>query len=133
MGQKLHYQETIGLFDNSFKIWYHLSIESSANYLIFAIVKNLAYILSFVFVSFLFTPSVIALVDSTVDISIAFKVNEEESSSKNQITFEYTIEEMDSNYESIHFLQIRKLDGHYYKENMYNVFLSVTSPPPKKA
>ncbi|HKJ49797.1 MAG TPA: hypothetical protein VJ973_11935 [Christiangramia sp.] len=95
--------------------------------------KNFAYILSFVFVSFLFTPSVIALVDSTVDISIAYNVNEEESSSKNQITFEYTIEVMDSNYESIHFLQIRKLDGHYYKENMYNVFLSVTSPPPKQA
>ncbi|SDR88763.1 hypothetical protein [Christiangramia echinicola] len=95
--------------------------------------KNFAYILSFVFISFLFTPSVIALVDRTVDISIAYSVNEEESSSKNQITFEYNIEELDSNYESIHFLQLRKLDGHYYKENLYNVFLSVTSPPPKKA
>ncbi|MBT8295606.1 MAG: hypothetical protein KJO51_04250 [Gramella sp.] len=95
--------------------------------------KNFAYILSFVFISFLFSPSVIALVDRTVDISIAYKVNEEESSTKNQITFEYTIEEMDSNYESIHFLQTRKTDGHYYKENVYDVFLSITSPPPKIA
>ncbi len=96
-------------------------------------VKNFAYILSFVFISFLFTPSIIALVDSSVDISIAYKVNEEESSSKNQITFEYTIEEMDSNYESIHFLQTRGIDRHYYEENVYDVFLSVTSPPPKKS
>lgn len=75
----------------------------------------------------------ISLIDRSVDISIAYNVNEEESSSKNQITFEYNIEEMDSNYESIHFLQISKVNGHYYKENTYNVFLSVTSPPPKRA
>lgn len=96
-------------------------------------VKNFAYILLFVFISFLFTPSVIALVDSSVDISIAYNVNEEESSSKNQITFEYTIEEMDSKYESIHFLQTRETGRHYYKEIVYDVFLSVTSPPPKRA
>lgn len=95
--------------------------------------KNLAYILGFIFVSFLFAPTVISLIDRKVDISIAYNVNEEESSSKNQINLEYTIEEMDSNYESIHFLQIRKVDGHYYKENGYMVFLSISSPPPKIA
>ena len=93
--------------------------------------KTFAYILSFVFITFLMTPSVIALIDSTVDISIAYNVNEEESSTKNQITFEYTLEEMDSNYESIHYLQIRKVDGHHYTENFYDVVLAVTSPPPK--
>ncbi|QYA24763.1 hypothetical protein G3I01_04325 [Gramella sp. MT6] len=95
--------------------------------------KKFVYILSFLFISFLFTPSVVALLDRNVDISIAYNVNEEESSSKNQISFEYNIEEMDSNYESIHFLQIRKTDGHYYKENVYDVCLTVSSPPPKLA
>ncbi|MDX1761138.1 MAG: hypothetical protein R3218_03200 [Christiangramia sp.] len=75
----------------------------------------------------------IALIDRNVDISIAYNVNEEESSSKNQINLEYNIEENLSNYESIHFLQTQKTDGHYYKEINYNVFLSITSPPPKLA
>lgn len=101
-------------------------------YLIFTAVKALTYILSFVFITFLFTPSVIALIDSNVDISLAYNVNEEESSSKNQITFEYNIESQGSNYQSIHFLQIRKIDGHYYKEHLYDVVLPVTSPPPKQ-
>lgn len=95
--------------------------------------KFSAYILAFVFISFIFTPSVVALIDRSVDISIAYNVNEEESSSKNQISFEYTIEEMDSNYESIHFIQQQKTDGHYYKESRYKVFLSITSPPPRQA
>lgn len=95
--------------------------------------KSFAYILGFIFITFLFAPTAIALVDRNVDISIAFNVNEEESSTKNQISLEYTIEEVASNYESIHFLQIRKVDGHYYKENFYDVVLSVTSPPPKRA
>lgn len=97
----------------------------------FAAVKIFSYILAFIFITFLFTPTVISLIDREVDISIAYNVNEEESSSKNQITFEYNVEEIGSNYDSIHFLQTRKVDGHYYKENGYKVFLSITSPPPK--
>lgn len=95
--------------------------------------KIFSYILAFIFITFLFTPTVVSLIDRNVDISIAYNVNEEESSSKNQITFEYNIEEMDSNYESIHFLQTHNTDGHYYKENGYNVFLAISSPPPKLA
>lgn len=95
--------------------------------------KLFSYILGFIFISFLFAPTVISLIDRNVDISIAYNVNEEESSSKNQINLEYNVEEMGSNYESIHFLQIRKLDSHYYKENGYRVFLSISSPPPQIA
>jgi len=96
-------------------------------------VKLFSYILSFIFITFLFAPTVISLIDRNVDVSIAYNVNEEESSSKNQINLEYTIENMVSNYESIHFLQIRKVHGHYYKENGYKVFLSISLPPPKIA
>jgi len=96
-------------------------------------VKQISYILAFIFTAFLCTPSVIALIDSSVDISIAYNVNEEENSSKNQISLEYTIEEMDSNDSTIHFLQIRKQEAHKYRESLYRVFLSILSPPPKLA
>ena len=95
--------------------------------------KLFSYILGFIFITFLFAPTVISLIDRNVDISIAYNVNEEESSSKNNINLEYKLEETLSNYESIHFLQIRKLNGHYYKDNYYKVFLSISSPPPKIA
>lgn len=95
--------------------------------------KKFAYLLAFLFVAFLFSPTVIALIDRNVDISIAYNLNEEESSSKNQISLEYTIEEMVSNFESYHFLQTSEKDAHYYKESRYTVFLSTTSPPPKLA
>lgn len=95
--------------------------------------KKFAYILAFLFVAFLFSPTIIALIDRNVDISIAYQVNEEESSSKNQISFEYTIEEIDSNYDNLYFLQTSEQDAHYYKESRYTVFLSITSPPPKQA
>tara|TARA_B100000929_G_scaffold285515_1_gene269238 strand:- start:579 stop:869 length:291 start_codon:yes stop_codon:yes gene_type:complete len=95
--------------------------------------KFFAFVLGFIFITFLLTPTVISLIDRNVDISIAYNVNEEESSSKNQISLEYRLEEIVSNYESIHFLQIRKINGHYYKENGYKVFLSISLPPPKLA
>ncbi len=103
----------------------------SGKNLIFNSVKKLALILTLLFISFLFTPSLIALTNRHVDISIAFNVNEEESTSKKQVTLEYSSEEVDSNYDSIHFLQTRKIDGHYYQENVYDVCLTVSYPPPK--
>ncbi|MUP45001.1 hypothetical protein E0K83_04495 [Gramella sp. BOM4] len=81
----------------------------------------------------MFTPTLVTLIDRSVDISIAYNVNEEESSSKNQISFEYTLEEMESNYESIHFLQTKKEAGFFYLDQHYDVILSVISPPPKFA
>ncbi|MFV8225444.1 hypothetical protein [Christiangramia aquimixticola] len=93
--------------------------------------KTFAYVLSFIFVSFLFTPSLVALIDRDIDISLAYDVNEEESSSKNQISFEYNLEELHSNCESIHFLKEHNEDVHYYHENCYLVFLDILSPPPK--
>ncbi|WP_026913822.1 hypothetical protein [Christiangramia portivictoriae] len=95
--------------------------------------KKTTLILALVFTAFLCTPSIIALIDRNVDISIAYDVNEEESSSKNQISLEYTLEQQESNYHSIQYLQNRTQEGHWYKESRYKVFLSITSPPPKQA
>lgn len=98
---------------------------------IFANLKSLAYILSFIFLSFVAGPTIIASIDSSVDVSYAFTANEEENSSKNSLSFEYTIEETHSNHESIHFLQEHSLDGFSYSENNYLVVLDVVLPPPK--
>lgn len=95
--------------------------------------KKIAAILAFIFLGFLATPTVITLIDSSVDISLVFNVNEEESSSKNQISMEYHLEETPSNYESIHFLQEQKNPGHFYTEDYPVIFLDVISPPPKQA
>ncbi len=67
-----------------------------------------------------------------MDISFAYNVNEEENSSKNQINFEFHIQDIKSNEESISFLKEHEND-HYYYEKAYRVVLNVLSPPPKQA
>lgn len=93
--------------------------------------KKLAYILAFLFIAFLATPTAVVLIDKSADVSMAFSVNEEESS-KTQINLEYLVEDSPSNYESIHFLQEQKNPGHYYAEAYPVVVIDVLSPPPKQ-
>jgi hypothetical protein len=95
--------------------------------------KRMAYILTFVFMAFIATPSIVAYIDNSVDVSFAFNVNEEESSSKNQINLEFNLEEQNTNYTSIHFLQEQDYTGDFYTENYPVVFLDVVFPPPKNA
>ncbi|MDT0649419.1 hypothetical protein [Autumnicola edwardsiae] len=96
-------------------------------------VKKVAYILSFIFLVFIATPTIVVCIDKSVDVSAAFLVNEEETPSGYNF-FEFNFEENHhSNYESIHFLQERKVVDHYYHLNYHNVFLEVVSPPPKRA
>lgn len=95
--------------------------------------KKLAYILTFVFMAFIATPSIVAYIDNSIDISVAFNVNEEESSSKNQINLEFHLEEQNSNYASIHYLQEYQNAGDFYTESYPVVFLDVIYPPPKHA
>lgn len=71
------------------------------------------------------------LVDREADISMAFTASEEENSVKNQIAFEYTLN--DHRSISIHFLKEQMADNHYYKKGYKLVFLDVLSPPPKQA
>lgn len=94
--------------------------------------KKIAYLLLFIFVTFCATPTLVTLVDKEADISMAFTANEEENSSKNQIGFEYTLNDHRSSI-SIHFLQEQMANNHYYKKGYRLVFLDVLSPPPKQA
>lgn len=108
-------------------------VRSLIKIFIFGAVKKLAVIFAFLFLGFLATPTIIAFIDNSVDITVVFNVNEEESSSKNQISLEYNLEETPSNYESIHFLQEQKNPGHFYTEAYPVIVLDVISPPPKQA
>ena len=83
--------------------------------------------------AFIATPSIVAYIDNSVDVSFAFNVNEEESSSKNQINLEFNFEEQNTNYASIHFLQEQDYTKDFYTESYPVVFLDVIFPPPKNA
>ena len=93
--------------------------------------KKVAYILSFIFLSFVAGPTVISLIDDTVDVSFAFTANEEENSSKNLASFESLIEEIYSNHASIEYLKTHQKENYSYKEDYHQVYLEVISPPPK--
>jgi hypothetical protein len=98
---------------------------------IFAALKKIAYILSFIFLSFVSGPTIISLIDDSVDISFAFTVNEEENSSKNLVSFESVIEENYSNHASIEYLKTHEKEGYSYSKNYHQVYLEVVSPPPR--
>lgn len=93
--------------------------------------KYFAYILLSVFLSFIAGPTAVAWIDDTVDVSFAFTANEEENSSKNVVSFEYTKEETSSSYQGIMFLREQKSNAFSYYADYHQVFLDVLSPPPK--
>ncbi|MDT0641993.1 hypothetical protein RM553_04030 [Zunongwangia sp. F363] len=96
--------------------------------------KKLVFILSFIFLAFIATPTLVVCIDKSVDVSAAFNVNEEENSSNyNFFEFHFQQNNHPSNYESIHFLQERKVVDHYFDQDYHNIFLDVISPPPKAA
>ncbi|MBZ9730276.1 hypothetical protein LB467_11320 [Salegentibacter sp. JZCK2] len=78
-------------------------------------------------------PCIIACIDNSIDISLVFDVNEEESSSKNQINLEFNFEKPQSNYASIHYLQEHEYTGDFYTESYPIIFLDIIFPPPKSA
>lgn len=92
-----------------------------------------AYLLLILFAAFIATPTVVTYVDKNADISMAFTANEEENSSKNQIAFEYTLQDHNTRSISIHFLQKQAAFNYYYKVGHGSISLDVLSPPPKQA
>lgn len=76
-------------------------------------------------------PTIIGLIDDSVDLSFAFTASEEETSSKNLVSFETLVEKEYSNLESIQYLRSLKGNRYSYKEDYHQVYLDVVSPPPK--
>lgn len=93
--------------------------------------KSIACILTIFFLSFAAGPTVMALIDDTVDMSFAFTANEEENSAKNLVSFESLLEETYSNHESIQFLRTHSRQEFSYLEGGHQVYLEVLSPPPR--
>lgn len=92
--------------------------------------KIIALTLSILFLSFVAGPTIIGFIDESVDVSYAFTANEEETSSKNLVSFETLLEES-SNYKSIKFLRTKKGNRYSYQEDYHRIYLEVVSPPPK--
>ncbi len=103
------------------------------NFFIFANLKSIAITLSIIFLSFVAGPTIITLIDDSVDVSYAFTANEEETSSKNLVSFESLVEETFSSHASIEYLRTHEKRGYSYKEDYHQVYLEVICPPPKNA
>lgn len=95
--------------------------------------NKIAIFLVVLFVGFLVTPTLITYLDESVDISMAFTASEEENSAKNQIGFEYNVQDSNTSTISLHFLQEQAALIHFYKDGAKLITLDVLSPPPKQA
>ncbi len=76
-----------------------------------------AYILVFIFMSFLTVPTVVVLIDEHTDISYVFSTAEEEQA-KNNVNIEYTFNEIRANQFSIDFLSKKSLVWDKEKHNL---------------
>jgi len=91
-----------------------------------------AYILVFIFVSFLTVPTVVVLIDKHTDISYVFSSTEEEHA-KNNINIEFTFNDHRSNQFSIDFLSKKAIIWHKEKHDLQSLYPEVISPPPELA
>lgn len=91
-----------------------------------------AYILVFIFVSFLTAPTVVMLIDNHTDISFVYSTTEEEQA-KNNISTEFVFNETRCNQLSIELLSKKSLIKDKERENVKSLYPEVVSPPPKLA
>ena len=91
-----------------------------------------AYILVFIFVSFLTAPNVVMLIDNHTDISFVYSTTEEEQA-KNNISTEFVFNETRCNQLSIELLRKKSLIKDKERENVKSLYPEVVSPPPKLA
>ncbi|SDR82932.1 hypothetical protein SAMN04487764_0787 [Gillisia sp. Hel1_33_143] len=89
-----------------------------------------AYILVFIFVSFLTVPTVVIIIDEHTDISFVFSTTEEEHA-KNNITIEFTFNAPRTNQFSIDYLSKNIMIWHKEKHELQSLYPEVTSPPPE--
>jgi hypothetical protein len=82
---------------------------------------------------FLSAPTVIAMVDDSVDVSLFFSMAEEEENGhiKSKNVQDIILENLD--YNDFISLKEEKNDLSYYVENYSKPFLNLISPPPKFA
>lgn len=88
-----------------------------------------AYILVFIFVSFLTAPTIVVLIDNHTDISFVYSTTEEEQT-KNNISTEFTFNELKEKQFCESSLRKKSLIIHRGKQNLQTLYLEIISPPP---
>jgi len=92
----------------------------------------MAYILIFIFVSFLTAPTIVVLIDNTTDISFVFSTTEEEQA-KNNISTEFVFNETNTNQLSIEQLRKKMLITDKERHELQSLYPEVISQPPELA
>ncbi len=77
-------------------------------------------------------PTIVVLIDNNTDISFISSTAEEEQA-KNNISTEYTHNEMRENQLSIDFLSKKSVIFHREKHNLQSLYFEIISPPPDLA
>ncbi len=91
-----------------------------------------AYILVFIFVSFLTAPSIVLLIDNHTDISFVYSTTEEEQA-KNNISTEFVFNETKANQLSIELLRKKSLIRDKERHDLQSLYPEVISQPPELA
>ena len=91
-----------------------------------------AYILVFIFVSFLTAPTIVLLVDNHTDISFVYSTTEEEQA-KNNISTEFVFNETKANQLSIELLRKKSLIRDKERHDLQSLYPEVISQPPELA
>lgn len=91
-------------------------------------------LLLILFVAFLAAPTIITITTKDADVSNFFSLNEEENHVKTQQPiFEFQIQKDLSSIATIQFLKQKNIAGYHDINHYNNVFLEISSPPPKPA
>ena len=91
-----------------------------------------AYLLVFIFVSFLTAPTIVVLIDNTTDISFVYSTTEEEQA-KNNISTEFVFNETNTNQLSIEQLRKKSLIIDKERDDLQSLYPEVISQPPELA
>jgi len=94
--------------------------------------KIVSIFLSIIFLLFIVTPTIIVLVDDTIDVSIAFSASEEEEKgNEKNLDIEVLFSNLKANESDLVFAVSENNLGYYFK-NYPKPHLILISPPPEQ-
>jgi hypothetical protein len=94
--------------------------------------KIVSIFLSVIFLLFIVTPTIIVMVDDTIDVSIAFSASEEEEKgNEKNLDIEVLFSNLKANESDLVFAVSENNLGYYFK-NYPKPHLNLISPPPEQ-
>ncbi|MGO3706308.1 MAG: hypothetical protein ACTJGD_00585 [Mesonia hippocampi] len=97
---------------------------------------NIAYVLFFVFASFIVLPTLVTVIDEEADISYVFNLAEEEENSSNSSEKKVGLDHLDKNFfentnDSL-YLGLEKVSNNFiYLLHAQQIYFDLLSPPPE--